>query len=167
MSKYILILFLAFTAGSCSLVKKVKREKVDREIHHYHDSTHFLETQTIREIHTASDSTKAYFWLEELIKKGYLKSVDRNFTTEIRYKDGGLEVSTYMDSLLQRITEIERELSNTKSQQTVVEHKDETIKDTEKKNKFPWIISAFLAGVLLIVVFGVYVYVKVSKPRIF
>lgn len=161
----LLILIISFSITSCSIIKQKRFNKEKSEVHHYHDSTFTIEKLTTKEIRTVGDSTKSYFDLEALLTSGYLKAKDGNFNTEIRYKDGTLEVTTIMDSILQRITELERTKGTVTTNKTVeIDSKTKT-KDVEVRNYGPLIIGISLVLLLFIVLLAAIIYWKILKSR--
>lgn len=159
----LILLMLIISAASCSVIKNIRRDKTKSEIHHYHDSTYFLEKQTIREIQTPGDSTKASFWLEQLLKSGYGKSTDRHFTTEVRYIDGNLEVTTSFDSILSRQTDTERTLSQVKNDVAALVDSKTKTKTIEVKNYTGLIIGLFLSLALFVLIIGAILYWRFHK----
>ena len=151
---------------SCSIFKHKNKNQVKSEVHHYHDSTYYHEKETIREVKVAGDTTNATFNLEELLKNGYGKSTDRHFTTEIRYVDGNLNVTTTMDSLIQRISELEKSFSKVNSNDATIIDSKTKDKVVEVKNYWPIIITLLAIIILLIAGFIIYQYFKGLKPRI-
>jgi len=167
MMNKLFILVLVYGAASCSIIKNKRNDRVKSEIHHYHDSTYFLEKQTVREIQTPGDSTKASFWLEQLLKSGYGKSTDRHFTTEVRYIDGSLEVTTSFDSILARQTETERTLSQVQNNLDQLIDSKTKSKDVEVKDYTPIFIGSSILLLLILIILAAVIYLKVVlKPRI-
>lgn len=152
--------------SSCSLVKRIQSNRTKQEIHHYHDSTHVIEKLTTKEITTLGDSTTANFLLQKLIESGYGKQVDGNFTTEVKISDGVLSVTTTLDSLVQRITELERTKTQTQSDKIVFVESKQKNKTVEVKNYTMLIVSLFLLLILVILGVSALIYFKVLKPRI-
>lgn len=145
---------------SCSIFKTKNQNKVKAEIHHYHDSTYYHEKETIREVKIAGDTTKATFNLEELLKNGYGKSTDRHFTTEIRYVDGNLNVTTTMDSLIKRISELEKSFSKVNTNEATIIDSKTKDKTVEVKNYWPLVVA--IIGSLALLILG-YVCIKYIK----
>lgn len=155
-----MLLLLIYVLASCSIFKTKNQNKVKAEIHHYHDSTYYHEKETIREVKVAGDTTNASFNLEELLKNGYGKSTDRHFTTEIRYVDGNLNVTTTMDSLIQRISELEKSFSKVNSNESTIIDSKTKDKTVEVKNYYPIVITLLAIIILLIAGFIIYKYFK-------
>lgn len=146
----ILLITSAIILSSCAVFKQKNKEVEHRTEHHYHDSTHTIERETITERLIPGDSTKAYFELEKLLKEGSLKSVDRHFTTEIRYKDNGLMVTTYMDSLMERIRALERITEKKASTAEITIDAEKKSSNKEVKNRG---ITYIIIAVILILLF--------------
>jgi len=152
---------------SCSIFKTKNQNKVKAEVHHYHDSTYYHEKETIREVKVAGDTTNASFNLEELLKNGYGKSTDRHFTTEIRYVDGNLNVTTTMDSLIKRISELEKSFSKVNTNETTIIDSKTKDKTVEVKEYWTIAILSLLAIIILLIAgFIIYKYFKGLKTRI-
>lgn len=159
--KYSLFLVLVALLTSCSIFKE--RKKVSEHHHHYRDSTHTIEKLTIREVKMKGDSTKAFFNLDSLIKSGTLRSQDRFFTTEIRYMNGNLLVSTTIDSLTKIITDMERSMSRTEAIAMSAMNSDSRI--TEKKDYTVWIVGMILFMLLLIIGVILFIYYQMKTRR--
>lgn len=154
---------LALLVCSCDVYKhRNETEKIVKE-HHYHDSTYVLETLTIKEITAKPDSTKAYFDLRKLLETGYGKSTDRYFTTEIRYKDSGLVVTTTIDSLISIVKELQRQTANlsVRSQSEISEQSVVLETTKEIKNKIGQFIWSII--ILILLIFALYLYWQYKK----
>lgn len=166
MKSKLLFLVLAFTLGSCSIIKNKRLNREKSEVHHYHDSTHTIERLTTHEVKTLGDTTQANFLLEALLKSGYGKSVDRHFTTEVHYKDGNLQVITTMDSLIQRITNLERlTMNTTEKEDKTVDSKVKT-KDVEVKDYTMLIFGTGFILLLIIIILAAIIYLRFLKSRV-
>jgi tetrahydromethanopterin S-methyltransferase subunit B len=144
---YLSIMVLAVILSSCSIFKE--RKKVSEQHHHYNDSVHTVEKITIREEKVKGDSTKALFNLDSLLKSGVLRSQDRFFTTEIRYMNGNLQVSTTIDSLTKIITDMERSMSRTEA---IAMSAINSESRTKTKKDFTMLIVGVILFTLLMIV---------------
>lgn len=163
-----LLLGLAWVLAltSCSIIKNKQKEKYKSEVHHYHDSTFTIEKLTTSEIKTVGDSTKGTFDLEALLKSGYGKSTDRYFTTEVRLKDGSLEVLTKFDSLVQIITQMERTIGSFQTTIDYKENKKGTITSVAITNYIPFAIFLIILLVICFLIFRYRKKIATLKSRI-
>ena len=168
---YYMLLILTYAAlfvalvSSCSILKENQKNVEKTEEHHYHDSTFVIERETIREVYTNPDSTTAEFDLKELIEMGYAKSTDRYFTTEIRYRDNNLQVTTSIDSLLSVIRELETEVGNfTSTKDNYVDSKTKNKEKTVQSSPWQWlfVILVLLSIGLFLFLAGRFVFKKLK-----
>lgn len=135
--------------SSCKVWKKLTTEST--ESHYYHDSTIVHTKESFTPVFIPRDSTKSTFSLEELLKSGYLKSVDRNYTTEIRYLDGNLHVNTTIDSLMLLLRKHEQMIQSIRTEKS---DKKEVIVHEQKKTPLNWFwVTVVLGAILFLVIF--------------
>jgi hypothetical protein len=148
--KTISIIILLVIGSSCSIFKVRSKNNINSEIHHYHDSIHTIERLTTKEVSTVGDSSTANFVLQKLLESGYGKQVNGNFTTELRISDGVLSVTSTLDSITQRISEMEKTMSQTqKNDVAIIEYRDKA-KIVKVVNYTPLILLSILLFVLII-----------------
>lgn len=149
--RFVLIASLSVSFGSCQKIKEWSKKRTRIVEHHYHDSTFNIQKETITERWLPADTTSAHFDLEALLRSGYGKSTDRYFTTEIRYIDNGLTVTTTIDSLMERIRSLER------SQGTIQVNTDKKEDVTDKTKEvtvtsYWWILGPIATVIIILLI---------------
>ena len=158
----IYVVMIVMLSSSCAKFKQIQKDKYASVEHHYHDSTSYYEKETIKEVYLDPDSTQAFFDLERFLEDGYAKSTDRYFTTEIRYVDNGIAVTTSVDSLMQVIREIQRE------QLRVTSKKEDEVNTTSSEKKVTtvniWPLVIGLIGLVILFFVLRFLYKKFKNP---
>lgn len=159
--KTVLLISVILLSASCASVRERQKLKYQSKVveNHYRDSVHTFERETIREQLIKSDSTLARFNLDSLIKAGTLRSSDRYFTTEIRYQDNNLIVTTTIDSLMSRIRMLERSFSSTHVSDQRIEDVSKVLSERKSTSFSGWIF----VGIGLIFVILVYLYWRMEE----
>lgn len=149
MKNALVILACSLTLFSCERWKRVSTEVTEK--HYYHDTTLVSRTETIKPVFIPADSTNAVFELKRLIEAGELSHTDRQFTTRIIYRDGNLNVSTTVDSLMLLLREIQEEQLRIKVSGS--ETKTKVVDEKKPQRYWPWLLVAFVVSVLFFFAF--------------
>jgi len=165
--KNLLFIAILLLTGSCSVFKTSHKNMVQSETHRDKDSTIIYERLHTKEIKTIGDTSNVAFLLSQLIANGMGIQKDGDFTTEVRLKDGVLEVTTTLDEITQRLTELEQEKTVSKTNEIVFVDSKEKNSTMEKKDYTMLMFFGFLFIILLFglafVWFAIRKYLK-SRP---